>query len=240
MLEINKHKTILLQILKDIYTDISIAPVLVFKGGTACFLFYGLPRFSVDLDFDLLDTAKEEPVFEKMEKILGDYGQVKKKYRKKNTLFFLLSYEQGVRNIKVEISRRDFSSSHEIKNYLGISMLVMKKEDVFAHKLVALLDRSHLANRDLYDIGFFLKNRWDINHSLIEERTKMEFPEYIGKCIKTVEKVNERYILAGLGELLNEKQKSFVRDKLKDEILFLLKLMLTESLTPKKAKGAKP
>jgi len=37
-----KHKNILLQILKDIYSDTSISPHLGFKGGTAAHLFYGL------------------------------------------------------------------------------------------------------------------------------------------------------------------------------------------------------
>ena len=41
------------QILKDIYTDVSISPLLGLKGGTCAYFFYGLPRFSVDLDFDL-------------------------------------------------------------------------------------------------------------------------------------------------------------------------------------------
>ena len=41
------------RILKDVYTDVSIAPLLGFKGGTCAYFFYGLPRFSVDLDFDL-------------------------------------------------------------------------------------------------------------------------------------------------------------------------------------------
>ena len=47
------------RILKDIYTDVSIAPLLGFKGGTCAYLFYGLPRFSVDLDFDLLEVNEE-------------------------------------------------------------------------------------------------------------------------------------------------------------------------------------
>jgi len=53
------HKNILLQILADIYSDNTIGPFLGFKGGTAAYLFYGLDRFSVDLDFDLLDKKKE-------------------------------------------------------------------------------------------------------------------------------------------------------------------------------------
>ena len=47
------------QILKDIYTDISIGPLLGFKGGTCAYFFYNLPRFSVDLDFDLLEVSEE-------------------------------------------------------------------------------------------------------------------------------------------------------------------------------------
>ena len=52
-LNISTHKTVLFQILKDIYSDSLVAPFLGFKGGTAAVMFYGLDRFSVDLDFDL-------------------------------------------------------------------------------------------------------------------------------------------------------------------------------------------
>jgi len=69
-LEYSKHKTILLQILKDIYSDVSIASCLGFKGDTAAMFFYDLPRKSVDLDFDLLDETRESDVFEKINKIL--------------------------------------------------------------------------------------------------------------------------------------------------------------------------
>ena len=48
-LDISTHKTILFQILKDIYSNTRIAPFLGFKGGTAALLFYGLDRFSVDM-----------------------------------------------------------------------------------------------------------------------------------------------------------------------------------------------
>ena len=63
-IDISTHKTILFQILKDIYQDTTIAPFLGFKGGTAALMFYGLNRFSVDLDFDLLDDSKEGVTFQ--------------------------------------------------------------------------------------------------------------------------------------------------------------------------------
>ncbi len=68
MVNINKHKFFLTQILKDIYSDIELANCLGFKGGTALMFFYDLYRFSVDLDFNLLDLAKEKTVYEKVRK----------------------------------------------------------------------------------------------------------------------------------------------------------------------------
>lgn len=226
MINIKTHKNILLQILKDIYTDISISSLLGFKGGTACYLFYDLPRFSVDLDFDLLDSKKEKFVFEKIEKILENYGKIKEKTNKHYTLFFVLSYQRELQNIKIEISKRSFGSSYEIKNYLGISMLVMKKEDLLAHKMVALLERKRPANRDLFDLWFFLKNNWQINKEILEKRTGLKTKEYLKKCIKFIEKINERYILAGMGDLLDEKTKIWAKKNLKRDLLFLLKVKL--------------
>lgn len=112
MLDINRHRVVLLHILKDIYSDISLGPVLGFKGGTACCFYYNLPRFSVDLDFDLLDAKKEEEVLNKIENILQAHGVLKDKSNKFNTLFFLLSYLKGTQNIKLEISKRNFGSTY--------------------------------------------------------------------------------------------------------------------------------
>src|SRR3989344_6482414 len=129
------HKNILIRILKDMYSDASVGPILGFKGGTAAYLFYELSRFSVDLDFDLLDVTQEDRVFEQIKKILGTYGALKEIEKKRFNLFFLLSYDkkiQGAQNIKVEINRRDFGSKYEIMSYFGIPMKVMVKEDMAA------------------------------------------------------------------------------------------------------------
>ncbi len=220
------YKNILIRILKDIYTDNSLGPFLGFKGGTALYFFYNLNRFSLDLDFDLLDEKKEKEVFEKIENIIGKYGEIKKKINKRNIIFFLISYAKEDKNIKIEINKRNFNSQYEIKNYLGISILVMKIEDMFAHKLVSLLERGKLASRDIYDIYFFLKNDFKINKEIVEKRTKMKFSEYLKKCIKFLEKISNNIILSGIGELINHSQKNWIKLNLKKEIIFLLNLML--------------
>ncbi|MCR4396005.1 MAG: nucleotidyl transferase AbiEii/AbiGii toxin family protein [Candidatus Saccharicenans sp.] len=139
-------------------------------------------------------------------------------------LLFVLSYDERAQNIKVEISQRTFSSRYELKNYLGIPMLVMLREDMFAHKLVARLERTKAANRDVYDVWFFLKNRWPINKVIVERRTGMSFKDNLIKCIAFVESIRDRSILAGMGELLDEKQKAWVRAHQKKDTIYLLKV----------------
>ncbi len=229
-LDITIHKNVLVKILKDIYTDTSLGHFLGLKGGTAAYLFYNLGRFSVDLDFDLLDENKEKEVFEKIENIVKKYGIIKKKTNKRYTLFILLSYSEEVSNIKIEINKRNFGSKYEVKNYLGISMLIMKKEDMLAHKLVAMTERGRTANRDIFDVWFFLENNWEINKEIVEKRTGIKFNNYLKKCIKFIEKLPNQGILSGMGELLDEKQKAWAKKNLKKDTMFLLKLMLDNEL----------
>ncbi|MFA5023500.1 MAG: nucleotidyl transferase AbiEii/AbiGii toxin family protein [Patescibacteria group bacterium] len=224
-----KHKNILVKILKDIYTDSTISALLGFKGGTAAYLFYNLNRFSVDLDFDLLTEDKEDYVFERIKEILSSYGRLKEASRKNFNLLFLLSYDEkeaGAQNVKLEINRRDFGSKYNIEAYLGISMKVMVKEDMFAHKLCALSERIGKTNRDIFDVYFFFQHDWPLNKKIIETRTGLTYQEFLQKNIKALEEVPERNILSGMGELLDEKQKNWVKTKLKKETLFLLRLAL--------------
>ena len=225
MLNSNTHKAILLQILKEIYTDTSIGPILGLKGGAAAYFFYDLGRFSVDLDIDLLDETKEDYVYTKMKKILKEFGKIREEYKKQHTIFFMLSYDDKAQNVKVEINRRNFGSHYELKNYLGISMLVMVREDMFAHKLVAMLERAKAANRDIFDVWFFLKNNWPINKEIVEKRTGTSFEQHLKKCIEFME-LHGCKILNGMGELLDQKQKAWAKANLKDDVAFLLKVRL--------------
>lgn len=221
-----KHKSILLQILKDIFFDSSIAPHLGFKGGTAAYLFYGLNRDSFDLDFDLLNEEKEEEVFLKIQEIVKKYGTVVESKIKKNNLLNIISYNKDSQNIKVEVNRRNFGSQFEIKNLLGISMCVMTKEDMFAHKLMAMLERIGKTSRDVYDVWYFLENNWPINKDIVEKRSGISFKETLQKCISQIEAIKDRDLLLGLGEALSGPQKDWVRAKLREEIIFLLRVRM--------------
>lgn len=225
-LNIPTHKTILFQILKDIYSDTTIAPFLGFKGGTAALLFYDLDRFSVDLDFDLLDETKEDYIFEEVIKIVKKYGELKESYKKRFNLFCLLSYEDKAHNIKVEINRRQFGSKFEMKSYLGVSMLVMVPEDMFAHKLMAMTERIGKTSRDIYDIWFFLNKHFPINKEIVEKRAGVPFNQVIQKCINLLEKMDNSTILSGVGELLTPSQKDWAKTNLRQETISLLQLQM--------------
>jgi len=105
-------------------------------------------------------------------------------------------------------------------------MLVMKKEDMFANKLITLLERKRTANRDLFDLYYFFSEHWDINEDIIRLRTGYGLKECLKKCLQVVEKINNKQILQGLGELIDEKQKDWVKKNLKRKILFLFNFYL--------------
>jgi predicted nucleotidyltransferase component of viral defense system len=225
MLNKEKHQLIMAQILKDIYSDIFLASILGFKGGTAAFMFYDLPRFSVDLDFDLLDDSQEnrDLVFEKVKKIISHYGEIKDEQKKFATIFFSLSYMTGVHQIKVEINCRKTGASFEMKNYFGIPLRVSRKDSMFSSKLVALMKRKEFAARDLFDVYLFLKNIWDTDPKVFSTYGIASEKEYIRECISFIENIPENTLLNDLGELIDEKQKEFVKTGIKKETIFLLK-----------------
>lgn len=225
---INKHKTILTRILRDIYSDKELRSVLGFKGGTAAMLFYGLDRASVDIDLNLLDETKEELVNEKIPNILKKYGKMLEATIKRFTLFFLLDYGFGEKKVKVEISRRKSLSQFRPMNYLGVTMLVMIPEDTLAHKLSALLTRKVLASRDMYDLNFFMKKDWKLNPDVVKEQTGFTVKEALKKAILKVKNVQNNRVLNGLGELIPDNQKNSVRDTLREELVFNLKLYLSQ------------
>ncbi len=223
MVDINKHRFFLFQILKEIYEDRELAGILGFKGGTALMFFYDLPRFSVDLDFNLLNADREDTVYEKVRRILLKHGAIHDEAKKFFGIVSVLDYGVGERKLKVEISNRNFGDRYEVRNLLGVNMQVMVAPDMFAHKLCAMLDRTAITNRDIFDCWFFMDRKTPINAAIVEARMEMPLADYLGKCIDTLESMTDKGMLNGLGELMDEDMKKFVRTKLRTETITLLK-----------------
>ena len=189
--------------------------------------FYDLPRFSVDLDFNLIDTTKEELVYKKVRDILLKYGKIHDEAKKFFGPVFVLDYGQNERKLKVEISNRQYDNHYEIKNLLGIEMRVLVKPDMFAHKLCALLDRTEITGRDIFDCWFFLDTHTPINADIVESRMGMPLQDYLQRCIDTVEQMSDKSIMNGLGELTDGEMKKFAKTKLRKETVALLNFFKT-------------
>ena len=220
MLNRDKHRQVMYNILKDIFW-LPFSKHLAFKWWTACYFLYGLDRFSTDLDFDIISDITSWENFDwEITKILEKYWILKRGQK------MLLSYWEEDMNIKIDISRSIWKSNkYEIVNFFWTDLNIQTKDTIFANKLVALMDRKNLANRDIYDVYFFFKNGFEINEDVIFERTEKKVKEYFWDMIIFLNKLPKNYkISEWLGEVLNEKQKTFVKNKLLQELIGILEM----------------
>lgn len=222
MLNQDKHRQIMYNILKDIFES-PFSRNIAFKWWTASYFLYGLDRFSTDLDFDIISDIQTGENFDNnIIQILQKYGTLKRGKK------MLLSYGDEHINIKIDISRNIWRSNHyEIVSFFGTDMYVQSKNTIFANKLVALTDRKNLANRDIYDVYFFFKNGFQVNEELIFERTGKTVKQYLVYMKQYLLKLPKNYkILEWLGEVLDEKQKYFVKTKLIPELISIIDMKL--------------
>lgn len=213
----------MVQVLKDIYNDAELANCLCFKGGTALMFFYELPRFSVDLDFNLLTPDTSDAVYRKIRKIVLKYGKIHDEAQKFYGSIIVLDYGIAERKLKIEISNRPGNNEYDICNLLGINIKVMTLSNMFSNKLCALLDRSSVINRDIFDCWFFMSRQTPINQEIVEQRMDKSLPNYLQDCIDALENLPNKSLLDGLGELVNPDIKAFIRNKLRTETITLLK-----------------
>lgn len=188
---------------------------IAFKGGTCASFFYQLPRFSFDLDFDILKDFQSEDR-SLIAEILSRHGTIKESYDKKHTLFYLFDYGKGYPNIKIEMNKRVWKSNHyKLEWFMGIELLIPDESSLFTNKIIALTDRRSPVARDLFDTWYFLQAGYALNDALVLERTGKDTPTYLESAVKFIEKnYTPRNVLQGLGEALDEKQKVWAKTHL--------------------------
>ena len=222
MLDREHHEILLKKILADIYQDKNLGASIAFKGGTCLYLFYNLDRFSTDLDFNVITDKLDEKA---MTSILNRHLNIDQAISKRNTWFWIGGFEKGKQKIKVEISKRNYPDKYINQNFYGLTVPILSKDCMFTHKLCALTDRKKLQNRDVYDAFFMFQNGFEVNEEIIEIRTNKSSKEYFKDLVTFLKKnVKPNLILDGLGEVLNEKQKSWVKSNLFEKLLFELEI----------------
>lgn len=221
------HQRNLTKILVDIVKEVG--EKIVFKGGTCAFLFYDLPRMSLDLDFDLLQPLSKEEM-DNLKVVLEKHGEIKDFYDKRFTTFFLISYKKNAPNIKVEFNKRkwEYATFKQIW-FLGVEMKIADQVTLFSQKIVALTDRRQPVARDLFDIHYFLELDFPLKEKMIKERTGKGLEDYLKECISFIkDHYTSKNVLQGLGEILEEEQKRWAKKNLKKETVSLLEDKIQE------------
>lgn len=227
------HKAWLYRLLEGLLDNAQISEKIFFKGGSCASMLGFLNRFSVDLDFDIdpqVDKKALRPHFYSVFKKLN--LEIKDEF--KAALQFFLKYptRAGQRNtIKLDIIDNQYTSSQyqtqyleEIDRYAQCQTM----ETMFAHKLCALLDRfeknKSIAGRDIYDLHYFFSQGYQYSKAVIQERAGKEVKDFLKQVYDFVEKkVSQKVIDQDLNVLLTPEKFTFIREKLKKELLVFLK-----------------
>jgi len=226
------HKSNLHRLLMEVVDQPVLAQSLAFKGGTCAAMLGYLDRFSVDLDFDLVNAATESDLRPLFHQVFTEAGfSILVEFDK--VLFFQLRYPShpGKRStLKISVnSLRVRANQYKVQYFPEIDRLINSQtiETMFANKLVALMDRyaqhKTIAGRDIYDIHHFFVQGYGYTAAVIQERTGLESREYFGRLIDFIkENVNQTTINEDLNSLLSNTQFQRVRKILISETLSLL------------------
>lgn len=217
----------------------SLGAQLGFKGGTALYFFYGLDRFSVDLDFDWITSsggpddfrsgarailAKHFPTWK-----ITDAGNVQKSAR------LLIDYGGG-RKLKLEVSWPICSNRYHDRPLFGTPVTVMVPECMYANKLAAMyarfLAQDALANRDLWDVRFFSQMGVRPDESVVRcctarfpcgEMGVGDFCAFLHTFLLKNRKRFESRVTDGLGDLLSgQSERDRAKVTLYPEVLAVL------------------
>lgn len=226
------HKAWLLRLLSEIADDAELKQFLRFKGGTCASMLGFLDRFSVDLDFDILDERKTSQIRSDLKKIFANLG-LEIKDQSPKVLEFILKYPAPTNernSLRLDVIGKNYKENiyenqllPEIGRYFGCQTI----ETMFAHKLVALTERydkhKTIAGRDIYDIHYFFFTGQRFRRELIMERTGKKIPVFFKYLKKFIEKqVTTDLLVQDLGTLLPSDKMRFVKnDLLRETKMFI-------------------
>ncbi len=213
-------RQILVALFSGPYNDI-----IAFKGGTLAYLYYGLTRFSTDIDLDLLDLDKEQDIIQYMDHLLISMGE-SEKIVGRDLHRWRFRYDPNGWIIKIELNKRQ--SPFTRYEQIIIDDTPIQAQDLTSmvtNKLLALGNRRY--NRDLYDIHFFLSKGYKLDEKIINDRESMSLHEWVSNIIDQIPNhFQHNTILHQLGEVVDDSQKSRIKNYLADETIQLLRRYL--------------
>lgn len=190
------------QALREITQEVSLAALgrtdffneAEFHGGTSLRIFYGLNRFSEDLDFALKNPDVKfslKPFLDTMQEELSAYGYhieiqdrssdksfIKKAFLKDDSMGKIIRLQySGLKGplrkiqIKFEVDTNPPAGALSETKYIDFPFLsavsVHNLPTLFAGKIHALLCREYIKGRDWYDFIWYTSNKITVNLNLL-------------------------------------------------------------------------
>lgn len=197
-----------------------------FHGGTSLRILYGLPRFSEDLDFTLLQPNKTftwQPYQKRLLEEFSSFGltlemvernkaneTIKKAFLKDNSFGRVLQLRfpqpeksQKKIRIKLEIDTNPPMGAINTIKYLDFplpfSIHVQELPTLFAGKIHALLCRSYIKGRDWYDFNWYIMRKIKLNYNYLSNAL-----DQIGPWQKQKPQVDDNWLLDALNKRISE------------------------------------
>jgi predicted nucleotidyltransferase component of viral defense system len=175
----------------------------VFQGGTCLRIFYGLNRFSEDMDFILKETNKNfalPPHIQAISEELKAYGYdmeitdrsradiaVRKVFLKDDSLGKVLQFQHTNRSgppkkirINFEVDANPPSGGGVEIKYVDFpfvsAVTVQDKPSLFAGKIHALLCREYVKGRDWYDFLWYTSQDINMNYEFLSSALRQQGP----------------------------------------------------------------
>lgn len=184
---------------------------IVFKGGTALKLFYELPRYSEDIDYDSLPGVSPQELMDIIKNLCKKRRwEITDKALKYHTLLFELRFAGPERNFrfKIEISTREKELKTAVMPLRGVPVLTLEPSFLMTEKLLTFFDRQ--AGRDIFDAWFILKNAYPLDEARIE-RAFGDQASFYQAILAIIEKADPKKILRDTGKLLKEDYRNWIR-----------------------------
>ncbi len=184
---------------------------IAFKGGTALKLFYGLPRYSEDMDYDSLPVGSPQELMRVLKELF-----VKRRWEitdeavKYFTILLELRFAGPERRfrVKIEISTRKKEPETTIQSFRGVPILTLEPSFLMTEKLLAFLNRQ--AGRDIFDAWFILDHGYPLKESLIKGAFD-GYGDFYQAMLSIVEKADIKKILRDTGKLLDQDHRNWIR-----------------------------
>jgi len=196
---------------------------IAFKGGTALKLFFDLPRYSEDMDYDALPGAFAEKLLGIIVGLCTKKGwEITDSALKYYTILVELRFRGPDRSfqVKIEISTREKELKTTILPLRGVPIVALEPSFLMTEKILTFLDRQ--AGRDIFDVWFILNGAYPLDETLIA-RAFENRSAFFQALLNTVRKADPKKIHRDTGKLLNQDYRNWIQTSFLSDLERLIK-----------------